>query len=141
MLAWAVENDMSISAPKSTVTLFTSWTKQVNTVLDVEIGNEPVPTEKNLRLLGVTLDPLFTFSAHAAVIAKGSALKLNIIRALSDTHFGKDKDCLLLTYKCFIRSLFDYAAPIVYPQYSATSIEKLQRVQNKALRLVTGCHL
>ena len=56
------------------------------------------------------------------------------------TNFGKDKASLLLTHKCFIRSLFNYAAPVVYPSYSATSIKKLQRVQNKSLRLATGCH-
>ena len=35
MVAWADKNEMSISAPKSSVTLFTPWTKQVNTQLDV----------------------------------------------------------------------------------------------------------
>ena len=141
MLAWANENEMSISAPKSTTTLFTPWTKQVNATLDVEIGNEPVPTDKNPRLLGVLLDPLFTFSAHAAAIARKSSSSLNLMRAISDTHFGKDKDCLSLMHKCFIRSVFNYAAPIVYPLYSPSSIAKLQNVQNKSLRLVTGCHL
>ena len=61
MLAWADENEMSISAPKSTATLFTPWTKQVNATLDVRIGGETVPTEKNPRLLGVVFDPTFTF--------------------------------------------------------------------------------
>ena len=70
MLDWARESDMSISAPKSNVTLFTPWTKQVNASLDVKIGNNAVPTVKNPRLLGVVLDPLFTFSAHADLIAK-----------------------------------------------------------------------
>ena len=37
-------------------------------------------------------------------------------------------------------SVLDYCAPIVYPSYSLSSIEKLQKVQNKALRLATGCH-
>ena len=140
IVAWATENEMSISAPKSTATLFTPWTKQVNVSLDVKIEDEPVPTEKYPRLLGVTLDPLFTFSAHAVSMARRGAKKLNLMRALSDTHYGKDKDCLILTYKCFIRSLFNYAAPVVYPLYSATSIDRLQKVQNKALRLATGCH-
>ena len=45
---------------------------------------------------------------------------------------------LLLTYKCFICLHFNYAAPIVYPAYSATSIERLQKVQNAAARLVVG---
>ena len=103
---WAAENDMSISAPKSSATLFTPWTRQVNATLDVKIGDDPVPTVKNPKLLGVVLDPLFTFAPHADRIAKRASAKLNILRALSDTNFGKDGDCLLLTYKSFIRSLF-----------------------------------
>ena len=138
---WTAENDMSISAPKSTITLFTPWTKQVNVNLDVEVGEDPVPTAKNPRLLGILLDPMFTFSAHSASIARRASARLNILRALADTNFGKDKECLLLSHKCFIRSLFNYAAPIVYPYYSAASIEKLQKVQNKSLRLATGCHV
>ena len=131
---------MSISAPKSSATLFTPWTRQVNATLYVKIGNDPVPTVKNPKLLGVVFDPLFTFAPHADRIAKRASAKLNILRALSDTSFGKDRDCLLLTYKLFIRSLFDYAAPITYPNYSNTSVEKLQRVQNRALRISLGCH-
>ena len=38
-----------------------------------------------------------------------------------------------------IRSLFDYAAPVLFPNYSSTSIERLQKIQNCALRLATGC--
>ena len=40
----------------------------------------------------------------------------------------------------FVESLFDYGAPIVYPIYSFASIERLQKVQNKALRLALRCH-
>ena len=106
----------------------------------MKICNTNVPTVKNPRLLGVIFDPLFTFSNHAVSLPSCASSRLNIIRALSDTSFGKDKECLSLTYKTFIRSLFDYCAPIVYPTYSPASIERLQKVQNKALRLVTGCH-
>ena len=50
-------------------------------------------------------DPLFSFSAHAASIARRGSSKLDLMRALSNTHYGKDKDCLILTYKCFILSV------------------------------------
>ena len=134
---------MSISAPKSSVTLFTPWTKQVNSQLDVTIENIPVPTVKSPRLLGVIFDPMYTFGPHSVSIARRASSRLNILRALSDTSFGKDKECLVLTFKTFIRTLFDYCAPIVYPSYSVSSIERLQRVQNKALRprnwLPHGC--
>ena len=94
-----------------------------------------------MRMLGVTLDPSFTFSAHAIATAKRAGSRLNILRALSNSSFGKDKDCLVATYKAFIRPIIDYAAPIVYPQYSAASLKRLQIIQNKSLRLATGCHM
>ena len=65
---------------------------------------------------------------------------VNVLRALSDTSFGHDKECLTATFKSIIRPLLDYGAPLVYPQYSQSSIRRLQLVQNKALRLITGCH-
>ena len=88
----------------------------------------------------IVLDPLYTFSAHAMSIVKRASSRLNVMRALSDTSFGKDKECLLITHRAFIRSLFSYAAPIVYPAYSKSSIDKLQLVQNKSLQLALGCH-
>ena len=140
MVDWADKNVMSISAPKSTVTLFTPWTRQVNIQLDVKVGDETVPTIKCPRLLGVILDPLYTFSHHAVSIARRASSRMNIMRALSDSAFGKDKECLTQTFGAFIRPLFDYCAPVVYPIYSPSSIERLQRVQNRALRLASGCH-
>ena len=46
-----------------------------------------------------------------------------------------------MTFKSLIRPFFDYAAAIVYPNYSPTSIKRLQVVQNKCLRQITGSHL
>ena len=137
---WSDANSMFVSAPKSTVTLFTPWTKQVDQQLDVSIDGVRVPTAKNPKLLGVVLDPMLTFNAHAASVAKKCASRLNLLRALSDTSFGHDKEVLLSTYKTYIRSVIDYGAPIVYPNYSASSVNRLQRVQNRALRLALGCH-
>ena len=131
---------MSVSASKSSVTIFTPWTRQVNHQLDVVVDNSLVPTVKNPKLLGVTLDPMFTFSAHASATARKASSRINIIRALSDSSFGKDRECLLGTYKALIRPLFDYAAPLIFPNYSPTSLAKLQRIQNRGLRLALGYH-
>ena len=50
LVEWAQANDISISAPKSIITLFTPWTKQVNALIDVQIGDDDVPTVKNPKL-------------------------------------------------------------------------------------------
>ena len=85
-------------------------------------------------------DPTFTFTAHAASVARRASARMNILKALSDSTFGKDKECLLLSYRVFIRSILNYAAPITYPNYSPSSIAKLQKIQNRALRICLGCH-
>ena len=46
MADWAEGNGMTVSAQKSSVTLFTPWTKQVNEDLQVSIKGTPVPMEK-----------------------------------------------------------------------------------------------
>ena len=38
-----------------------------------------------------------------------------------------------------IRSLFMYVAPIWFPNTSPSLIQKLQTIQNSALRIATGC--
>ena len=132
--------DMSISAAKSSVTLFTPWNRQYGRLPPVHVGTEDIPQENNPKLLGVILDPTWTFSAHAAYTARKAGGRLNVLRALADSSFGHDKECLTQTFKALIRPFFDYAAPIVYPNYSPTSIHRLQLIQNKCLRLITGSH-
>ena len=136
----AKDHGLSLSAPKSTVTLFTPWNREFGRLPPVTLEGGVIPQVNNPRLLGVTFDPTFTFSAHAANIARKASSRLNVIRALSDTSFGHDKECLTATFKSLVRPLLDYAAPIVFPNYSASSIRRLQIIQNRSLRLITGCH-
>ena len=105
------------------------------------MGNEAIPQDNNPKLLGVTFDPFFSFCAHAEATARKASRRLNVLRAVADSKFGHDKECLTATFKGLVRPFFDYAAPIVFPNYSDTSIRWLQLVQNKALRLVTGAHV
>ena len=121
----ALEHGLSLSAPKSTVTLFSPWNKEYGRLPPVELDGATIPQENNPKLLGFVLDPMFTFSAHAAAVARRASSRLNILRALSDTSFGHYKEFLTTTFKSFIRPLSDYGAPIIY---SASSIRRLQMV-------------
>ena len=44
---------LSLSAPKSTVTLFTSWNQEFGCLPPVKVGNDVVPQVNNPKLLGV----------------------------------------------------------------------------------------
>ena len=57
--------NLRISVPKSSATIFTSWTKEVNTTLDLHVNGTQLPTVKQPKILGVTFDSMFTFGPHA----------------------------------------------------------------------------
>ena len=122
------------------VTLFTPWNWEFGRLPPVKLDDVVIPHDNNPKLLGVTFNPMFTFLTHILEIVRKSGKRNNILHALSDLSFGHDKECLTANFKSLIRPLLDYAAPIVYPNYSATSIRQLQLIQNCSLRLVTGCH-
>ena len=80
-----------------------------------------------------------TFNEHA----KNTAIKANntikILKALTSTSWGKQKETLLATYKTIVRPIIEYASTIWSPIMSNTNLEKLQTTQNTALRIITGC--
>ena len=48
-------------------------------------------------------------------------------------------ETIVFTYKLLVRSILHYAAPVWFPNTAPSNIEKLQRAQNSALRIATGC--
>ena len=101
---WAEEVELDISPSKSTVTLFSPSTHEFSYHPQVSLGDTFLPLEKNPKVLGVTLDPLFTFSPHVRVVAKKARERLRILKALAGTTWGQDKETLLISYKALIHS-------------------------------------
>jgi hypothetical protein len=119
--------------------LFTPWTKQVNTHPDVSIDNVLIPLCRNSEIMGVTFDSLFNFSYHAVIAAKASR-HLNLLKAVSGSSWGHDKETLLMTCKALVESVYSYHAAIWFPNCKPTNVAKLQFIQNAAIRLITGCY-
>ena len=57
------------------------------------------------------------------------------------THWGKFKETLNITYKTIVRPILEYASTIWSPIISNTNTNKLQTIQNSALRTITRCTL
>ena len=91
------------------------------------------------KVLGLTLDPKLTYIIHINNIAAQAHNPLQIIKALTSTGRGKRKETLMATYKAVMRRPLVYATSIWSPLASSTRINKLQDMQNAALRTATGC--
>ena len=136
---WFKNRSLFISPAKSSATLFTTAPNEVNLILPIEIDNQPVPTEKQPKFLGITFDSLFTFKYHISNIKSKVSSRNNILKALSGTTWGKDKDIILDTYKAIGKSIMSYCAPIFSPNLAESNWASLQTAQNEALRTALGC--
>ena len=96
------DNSLLISAPKSTVTLFTPDPKQANTHPKIKISDAELPLVCNPKLMGVYLDTFFSFNTHCVQVANYAVLWSTNARD--------------------------------------TSLGKIQRTQNEAIRIITGSH-
>ena len=108
--------------------------------LDLKINNTALRMATHQKVLGLTLDPKLTYSTHNIPNTSVQAhTPLQMIKALTATGWGKQKETLMATYKAVMRPALDYASSIWLPLASSTSINKLQVMQNATLRTATGC--
>ena len=96
---YLTEMSCLISAPRSTVTLFTPDPMQANTHPRIKISDAELPLVRNPKLLGVYLDTFFSFNTHCVQVANRVRKRNNVLKALAGTNWGQQKETLLLTYK------------------------------------------
>jgi hypothetical protein len=138
---WAEAKDLAIAPAKSQATLFTSATHQSRKDPEVTINLAPVELVKTPKILGVTFDTHLTFAPHAASIITRATDRLKVMKALSGTSWGHQKETQMLTFKSLIRPVISYACPVWFPNLAQGHVDRLQVVQNKALRIATGAHV
>ena len=88
------ENSLLISAAKSSVTLFTPDSAQVNTRPKIKIADSELPLVRSPKLLGVYLDTFFSFNKHCVQVANRVS-KTNVLKVLAGTNWGQQKETLL----------------------------------------------
>ena len=138
--AYLKDNSLLISAPKSSVTLFTPDTHQAKTHPRILIEDSRLPLVQCPKILGVHMDTSLSFNKHSSHVAERVSGRNNILMALAAASWGQQKETLLMTYKAVGRSIINYAAPVWSTNLRDTNYRNIQYTQNEALRISTGCH-
>ena len=134
------DNSLLISAPKSTVTLFTPDKHQFQMHPDIILEDTQLPLERSPKILGVIMDPSLSFHKHCGYVSDRIDKRNNMLKALAGSSWGQDKETLLMTYNALGKSIANYAAPVWSTNASDSSFKKIQTAQNAALRTATGAH-
>ena len=82
---------------------------------------------------------MHTFTHHIKSTVDKGKRKVNLLKSLAGTNWGQNQETLLITYKSIIRSVLEYGCPVWSPIIKDTHWNKLQSIQNQALRIATGC--
>ena len=138
--AYLKDNSLLISAPKSTVTLFSANPHQAKSHPRILIEDSQLPLVQCPKILGVYLDNSLSFNKHSGYVAERVSSRNTILNALAGTSYGQHKETLLMTYKAVGRSIINYAAPVWSTNLRDTNYINIQYTQNEALRIATGCH-
>ena len=136
---WSKQAKISLNATKSECSVFTTDRRQESkATAKISIDGKTIPFNKTPKLLGVYLDRELTFGKHVKEISIQAKSKLRMLSALSHTTWGCLKQDIMKVYIGNIQSKMDYAAPGWQPWLSNTTLESLDVIQNKALRIATG---
>ena len=136
VVRWSIEWKLKLNAGKSEVSFFTRSTKLAKHSPKIDVDGTEIELSPTPRLLGVILDQKLTFKAHIDKIEKNSTNKLKMLAAISNSEWGWRKQILRRCYLAHFRSMFDYAGSSWLPWISDSNIQKLDRLQNQALRMI-----
>ena len=138
VVVWSKEWKLKLNSTKSEVSFFTTWTHEASWKPSIVVDGDEIPVVKYPRLLGVFLDCQLSFQYQTKEVAAAAIKKLRLLAMVSYSSWGWGRAELMKLYSAFIRTRMDYAAPSWQPWLSPSNVEVLDRVQNRALRLITG---
>ena len=96
----------------------------------IPIRDNVVPSAKQVKLLGVTIDNRLDFHQHVSIICRRTGAQLRILQRLSS-----DETSRMSIFRCFVLSNFNYCS-LVWNFCGAEYTSTIERIQFRALKFV-----
>src|SRR6476661_4848468 len=103
----------------------------------IKINNQIIPQNSHVKYLGIHLDRRLTWKSHIEAKLTQMKLKANQIHWLIGRNSVLSLDCKLLLYNSILKPIWCYGIQL-WGTASASNIKKIQRRQNKLLRIITA---
>lgn len=123
---------VKVNEAKTTFTVFTSR-RSIPDTLSLSYGGIDISQSRVVKLLGIHLDGRLRFKRHVDEVMKKSRDAFAALRPLLKARSGLSTLNKLALYRIFVRSTLTYGI-VVWNSISSTNMNRVQVVQNKALR-------
>lgn len=117
--------------------LCTLLEKKIPETCKVMLYNLQLERSDKFKYLGIWLDTKLTWKYYIEYIETNCKKVINFMRMVTGHSWGADRQSLIYIYKALIRSIIDYGC-IVYSSACKTSLNKIERMQFKVLRIALG---
>lgn len=133
---WADRRGFRFSASK-TVAMHFCRKRGVHPDPDLYLGNRRISCVETTRYLGLVFDSRLTWVPHFRYIKASCQKALSLLRVLSHTSWGADRDTLLLLHRTLILPKLEYGCEI-YSSATEARLRVLDSVHHAGVRLATG---
>ena len=116
------------------IILLSKVKKYLNADVALKIYKSILKLVPSFKYLGMTLDPTLSFSHHVSATIRCVQHKIIL---LSKVKKYLNADVALKIYKSMILPYLDYA-DVIYSKANVSDLDKLQRLQNRCLKLCQG---
>ncbi|GBM03393.1 putative RNA-directed DNA polymerase from transposon BS, partial [Araneus ventricosus] len=128
------EHKLNFNPAKSFTCIFTTNRHMFNLQPKIYLKGNLLETTKSPTYLGFTLDTEINCGKHIAKLVEKGSKRLQLLKFISGRDWGANSGTLRMTYNALIRPVLEY----VYQVASHTNLNKLERVQLSAARIITG---
>ena len=130
-------NKLSLNTKKTEYMIIGSYQRVnlIETDPPIYLGTEKIKRVKTIKSLGLMLDETLSWNEQVNAITTKVNRGLNVLKRLREF---VDLETLLIAYKTLVQPYFDYCSQ-VWGGIGSTLSDKLQRLQNRAARIITKC--
>ena len=130
---WSAKWNMPFNTDKCEVIVFNKWPGQSDP--HYTLGGYPLRWVERTRYLGIVMQSNPKFHSHIETKVRQANKVLGYIK---HSLYDSPKRFRLLAYPSLCRPLLDYGDTLWGPTESSTHAENMERVQNQAIRVISG---
>jgi len=138
IMSWASKWKMKVNTGKTKSMVISSATADRKWDPELEADSMPILPVQEYPFLGVTVNNDLRFKAHVDKVVTKSKKRVNVLKCMSSKDWGNSLETQRTLYIQYVRSGLEYSSPTWTSWISDSVLQKVQRVQNEALRSV-GC--
>jgi ribonuclease HI len=132
---WSLSNGMIVSTEKTQFQTFSLAHHQIQP--NLTYNGEVLYQKDDCKYLGVIFDNKLTWKSQIENLATKASKRLTLLKKLGGTTWGSNRSTLLTTYKMYVKPKLIYCCEALITA-KKLHLNKLEIVQNQALRLITG---